>query len=435
MQEGLIAACEAEDRYIGANTYVLRQTQREYATKFSTYLHRVLQSRYNDGFHKKLNQEKRRTAPLLEIDAPINADTTASTADLIQDQSVEVQAEHCFQLAHQFVRLCGALTGDAIEFLIGGLLGGVVTVGLRATATVAVLTEVRHVIERLGLTYDELLGLTKSAKARQIALTMLAGGVMIVSGLDMQARVLECIECRGQFALEDVKGGRFHAETMTCGKCYRRMQGLEPAISCFGKLKTDEHQGYSEKDIECRLHCMDRKACKQHLNKRGDTNMTADKQAVESAEDFIEDVVFDEVTAPAVKKLKKSKSNGKANGLHVAAKKSAAKPATKKIAAKSAKKAVKSAAKPVKVVTEVSADSLTGKLFEMLAKGTTRQEMAKKTNWNDHSVRGFLSGAPKRYGVTIKSTKNEKSKGEQGVFDKLTYKLVGKGPTVAAKKK
>ena len=81
------------------------------------------------------------------------------------------------------------------------------------------------------------------------------------------------------------------------------------------------------------------------------------------------------------------------------------KAAAPKKAAKPSKKAARPDARPAPPRTE----SKGAKIMEMIgrAKGATLAEIMKITDWQAHSVRGFISTAGKKHGVKIESTKNE----------------------------
>jgi len=80
--------------------------------------------------------------------------------------------------------------------------------------------------------------------------------------------------------------------------------------------------------------------------------------------------------------------------------------------AKSAKaKAGKKAAKPArtKEASVPRAESKGAKIIEMIghAKGATLAEIMKATDWQAHSVRGFISTAAKKNRIKIESSKND----------------------------
>jgi hypothetical protein len=108
-----------------------------------------------------------------------------------------------------------------------------------------------------------------------------------------------------------------------------------------------------------------------------------------------------------------------AQGAHVALEKAPSKkgstrkkgaPKGKKAAKGAKAKAGKKAAKPRNAgATAPRAESKGAKILDMIgrAKGATLAEIMKATEWQAHSVRGFISTAGKKHGVKIESAKNE----------------------------
>jgi Protein of unknown function (DUF3489) len=94
------------------------------------------------------------------------------------------------------------------------------------------------------------------------------------------------------------------------------------------------------------------------------------------------------------------------------AKRAKAKVAAPKKAAKAGKKAAPAKRAP-------RAESKGAKILEMIgrAKGATLAEIMKATDWQAHSVRGFISTAGKKQGIKIESAKSDA--GER------TYSLCG----------
>ncbi len=86
--------------------------------------------------------------------------------------------------------------------------------------------------------------------------------------------------------------------------------------------------------------------------------------------------------------------------------KSSAKPAAKAAAKKNVQPASKKAAKP-SAPREGSKKQIIIDLMQR-KEGATMAEIAKATGWQNHSIRGFVSGTlTKKMGLKIESTKNE----------------------------
>lgn len=102
-------------------------------------------------------------------------------------------------------------------------------------------------------------------------------------------------------------------------------------------------------------------------------------------------------------------------------------PKTKGARKTAATKAAKPTAKPkaksadAKVSATGRANSKKTAVLDLMRRknGATMSEIAKATGWQNHSIRGFISGmVAKRMGLAVESTKNEQ--GER------TYRLAGK---------
>jgi hypothetical protein len=102
------------------------------------------------------------------------------------------------------------------------------------------------------------------------------------------------------------------------------------------------------------------------------------------------------------------KAKKTANGTKQGAKAKAAAP---KKAATAGAKTTKKAAKPARKPTVPRAESKGAKILDMIAraKGATLAEIVTATDWQAHSVRGFISTAAKKHGVEIESAKNDAS--------------------------
>jgi hypothetical protein len=72
-------------------------------------------------------------------------------------------------------------------------------------------------------------------------------------------------------------------------------------------------------------------------------------------------------------------------------------------------KATRKAAKPERTAAAPRAESKGATILDMIAraKGATLAEIMKATDWQAHSVRGFISTAAKKHKVNIESSKND----------------------------
>ena len=96
----------------------------------------------------------------------------------------------------------------------------------------------------------------------------------------------------------------------------------------------------------------------------------------------------------------------------------AGKPTTKQASAKAAKAPKTTKAKP-KGKDAARAGGKTATILDLLRRkeGATLAEIARATNWQNHSIRGFVSGhVIKKMGLKVESTKSE--------AEERTYRIV-----------
>ena len=268
IQQGVMAAVQAQGIYNPA------------FSKFSTYLTPRLAWTFSDVLDKFGQAKRALPGRVIELDSP------ETDSRMIESAVTEVPKDCDFEQAQVFVRFCERVRPDALVILLRGILcGNPVPLFKKYYGAIR---HIRYLVKKHGLRYVDMLTLTKNERAREIALTMLANSSILKVGQVMSVKILECVSCGGHFGLEAVRTGRYIPETMTCRVCYGRMREADSAISCFGKVKTDTHEGYSESDVECRIHCRDRNICRQIITKGTNMGNDALKEAEKELAGFAE---------------------------------------------------------------------------------------------------------------------------------------------------
>lgn len=281
MQEALLEAVQAERRYKPGK-----------GAKYSTYLYNGLFFELRKNYVDRLRLQKRHSVSILELDAPIDPEGTSTFQ--VADKSVLIEAELNSErrAVYGIAQLCRAVSAPARLVIVKVLLCG----KKLAINERVYLPELAEAASKIGAQWGDLAVLAENEKIRQMALNQLVSSG-IVGLTETDARVLECIRCEGQFTLSDVRSKRYFVAPMTCRTCLRKLKA-DPA-SCFGKTKTGDQEGYSEADVECRLHCRANAACKEFQTK--DSIMAKKNNVVEE----IADVDFEEAPEPVKKASKK----------------------------------------------------------------------------------------------------------------------------------
>jgi hypothetical protein len=335
VQEGLIAAFNAEKKYDSKQA------------KFTTYLHTGLRQRF-DHVLQPLESQKR-TGSLLELDAPIQLGDKSVLPDVPTSDRQGVCA------VDAYLSVCRELRPQAVIWLTSGLLLGR---WFRHDRCSEVIENVKDAVSKVGVVYDDFEIFTKDEKACRNALTNLRKDVRIGLGDEMSLRVLECVECRTRYSLASIRSGSYYPESMVCRRCYRRM--MQDQSTCFGKVKSADTVGYSDEDVECRLHCPDRSVCSQIIKEKSMPEVDEDLDA-------LDDVDFDDLTGQSATELtdeeeeapKPVKAKTKVNG-HAKPDKAEAKSKDDTKPTKVSKTVEEKPAKPVKAkVKEVEPETET----------------------------------------------------------------------------
>jgi hypothetical protein len=342
IQEGMLAALQTDG------------FDKNKGSKYSTYLYNALLFHFSKRYQVPLRQQKR-TAYLIELDAPLGTsqnfrrDGGDEKTQFLQLPDTESDHTRAYNATAAFLEMCDYLSAPAIEFLAAGLLcGNWTAVGKRSNAEPSLIKEISLIVKKQQVGIDSLRMLFKSEESRKMALKALGTFGSIGLGVKLEAKILECVSCQGLFNLNDIGKGRYVVETMTCRACYRKLIKAPPEISCFGKVKTENTQGYLETDIECRMHCRDRKVCRRQIM---ENNMTSATPSTKGSVDELEDVDLSEVeAAPKPKKTAKKAAKVAKAPVPVEPTPEPKKPAKK--AAKAPDKAAEKTEKPAKPAKE-----------------------------------------------------------------------------------
>lgn len=371
LQEGLIAAWKAEQKYAAEWGAPTKGEKLGTAGKRSwpTYMAYGVRNRFTATFVSPLSQQKRLSlGGVQSLDAVIPGTENLELGETLRDEALSVldkalSAEQVEVGISTFGAIGRRLKGTSAAFFVTVMcFGQWPSVALRDHRKIrAAVQDIRRAALAVG-GMEQMIDASTSNYYKRKTLTLAMEFTNMRKSDGCKVKILDCRTCRGLFSLEDVERGKFIAETLTCSGCYRKMAASVPERSCFGKIKTKEHEGYDANDPECRLHCMDRGICRNYLERKEGKHMSAEQLELIEEEDEVgidgtEDDLsgLDDEDAVAEKPVKESKPKKAAGSKKVktAATKPVAKKAAKTANAKPAKSA-KPAAKPAKAAKAVN---------------------------------------------------------------------------------
>jgi hypothetical protein len=370
IQDGIIAAWEAEQRY-----------KKNRGAKFSTYLYNGLDMLFSGKYTVPLRQKKRQ-ASLLELDAPLQLEdgSTALHESISDDEHPSQSPDKMFEAISGVLRVCHSIPPSALSFFLQVITDETGRILRRDIVdknkqlrrrNVDFIGCIPETCRRYKVTREDLALVMASGYAKGIVVD---GVVKSAEHLgEDDAKVLECLECRELFSLNDARAGRYSATSLTCSACLRGLHQIGPDNSCFGRRKVVKNgrtaaEGYSEADVECRLHCRDRAACRKYIEER-EKGMAESVDNLE-LESELEGVDFSDIEeeeeVPEVEPETKKPATSK----------KAVKPAATKTV-KAAKAAPAKAAKPTKTVKAAPAKAVKATKTVKAAKNVKKAAPAK----------------------------------------------------------
>lgn len=344
LQEGLLAAWQSEQKF--SSTWGPQSALDNQASKgrrpFSTYMAYGVRNRFSQTFRSPLSQQKRLSTGIVSITDPVPGTEDMMLADILL--SPDPTPEMMEIGITTFAAIGRRLGGDAAAFFVATMSLGVWPVrAFGAYRLRSLMAQIRRAVLAVGSGFEEMVTVADSKLFRRKTLTLAREFTKMTSTGGHDLKILDCVKCRQQYSLKDVEHGRFEPETLTCSDCYQKMQSSAPERSCFGKTKTEDHEGFSEADPECKLHCRDREICRQYVN--GGRKMGTATEEVLDDIDFEEDTEAEDMPenddvaepAPVKKTSKKATKPAPAKAAKPAKTAKAAKPAKSPKPAKTAK--------------------------------------------------------------------------------------------------
>lgn len=379
VQDGLVRALEIDKHHY----------KRGRGTKFSTYLFRGLDWEFQ-GLNASLNLPKRRLddGALVELDKPISDDSKRARelTDAKSDDALSRLA--CVNAFLSLSKTLRHKNEEALVVLIRGLL-----FADTRRATPELCSEIKYWADKQGVAMNDLRQVVDE-DIRKKLLNLMVRDVIMSEGAEESIRLLECVECGGQFSIAAIRENRFFVSTMTCKACYRKLQRSPSDVSCFGKVKTLKHEGRSDDDIECKLHCPDRAVCSDFT--KGRIKMS-EKKAV----DTVDDDFVDLDTAEGKSKATQAKADKKAKPAKEAKPAKAAKAEKAEKPAKEAKAKKEPKAKKEKVVVDPAPknivewpykpNSVMLYVFRAMLDGVSKKKLEAKVNDGKHNFKLMLS--------------------------------------------
>ena len=205
-----------------------RSSSAAFKSRFSfVSLDWISTQRFSAAYGIPLRQQKR-VAALTELDAPIPGE------DTYRDLPTKAPSQEylSFQAASGLVKVFGAVPPAAADFLLAVI--GCETAKIRRR-TADDIACIPVACRQFGVERQDLDMVLASPWARGVVLEGVLRSTVSIGHED--AKVLECLDCRGMFSLNDARQGRYSATSLTCAPCLKKLSSPESQSTCFGRRK------------------------------------------------------------------------------------------------------------------------------------------------------------------------------------------------------